>query len=640
MCGICGKLDLGGRPVPEKLLKAMCDRIAYRGPDDEGILSAPPIGLGHKRLSIIDLSPSGHQPMSNEDGTIWLVYNGEIYNYEPLRKELIKRGHSFKSKTDAEVLIHLYEEEGIDSLHRFNGMFAFALWDSPKKRLWMARDRMGIKPLCYYWDGQRLVFGSEIKSILADPEIPREIDREALDLYLTLNFIPPERTIFSSIRKLLPGSQLLVEEGNLSLSTFWDIADGHEKGPEKEYPESGNAEVELERGLFEVLDDAVARRLIADVPLGAFLSGGLDSSIIVGLMSRHMDRPVRTFSIGYKDLPSFDETSYARDVASFHGTDHHEFRLEQKDVLDAFQAVLDNLDEPFADSSAVPTYIVSQKTRGHVTVALSGDGGDELFAGYRMYRGERWARVYGRIPGALRNGVISPLVNLLPERRNTPGLELARRAKKFVRGMDESFAGRFCGWREIFPLKERRELLLTAPSDSTYLHMVERDVERAAGRFPGDPVNLMLYLDAKGLLHADMLTKVDRMSMANALEVRVPMLDHKVVEYAFSLPGRLKMRGSRGKVVLLNTFRHILPKSLIQRPKMGFEMPINAWFRDELRFLVEEHLNQETIRKQGVFSPSKVSELVDTHMGGYRDTSWHLWNLIVFSHWHRTFLGI
>lgn len=640
MCGICGKLDLSNRPVPEDLLESMCRSMAHRGPDDQGILSVPPAGLGHRRLSIIDLSASGHEPMANEDETVWLVFNGEIYDFEPLRRMLMHRGHRLRSRTDAEVLLHLYEDEGVDCLHRLNGMFAFALWDTTRERLWLGRDRMGIKPLCYAWNGTQFVFGSEIKAILCDPSVPRDIDPEGLDLYLTLNYVPPPWTLFRGIRKLRPGTHLILEKGELTIQPYWDIppaigsqdraGSGNERAKD---PEA------LRQGLFNTLDTAVKRRLISDVPLGAFLSGGLDSTIVVGLMARHMNRRVQTFSIGYRDLPSFDETAYAREAAAFHGTDHHEFRLGHRDVLDAFPAVLENLDEPFADSSAVPTYIVSKKTRGHVTVALSGDGGDELFAGYRMYRGEHWARCYGRVPAFLRNRVIAPIVNRLPERRNAPGLETARRARKFVRGMSTSFAERFCSWREIFPFEQRQAVLRTPLRNPLYLERVRQDAAAAADRFPEDPINRMLYLDARGLLHGDMLSKVDRMSMANALEVRVPMLDHSVVEYAFGLPGSLKMRGRKGKVILIDTFRDLLPRSLLQRPKMGFEMPINAWLRKELRFLVEDYLSETMIRKQGVFRPEAVSELVRRHMSGYQDTSWQLWNLIVFGHWYRTYLG-
>lgn len=639
MCGICGKLDLTGKPVTEALLESMCEAIGYRGPDNRGILIRPQVGLGHQRLGIIDLSPAGNQPMSNEDGTVWMVLNGEIYDFEPIRQMLLARGHRLSGRSDAEVLVHLYEDEGIECLERLNGMFAFVIWDAERQRLWAARDRLGIKPLCYHWDGRRFVFGSEIKAILADPDVPRDLDPEGLDLYLALNYVPPPWTLYRDIRKLPPGSHLIIEQGCLTVTPYWDIQTENRTGSHNDPDEALKRPEDFAADLFNTLDAAVRRNLPADVPLGAFLSGGLDSSIIVGLMARHMDRPVQTFSIGYKDLPGFDETNYAREVSSFHGTDHHEFRLDHKDMLDAFPAVLDNLDEPFADSSAVPTYIVSRETRKHVKVALSGDGGDELFAGYRMYRGEAFAKAYGRLPGFVRNGLIAPLVDLLPERRNTPGLETIRRVRKFVRGMSPDFHNRFCAWREVFPPAERQSLLLSRPRDDQYRNLVRGAIAQNGDRFGDDPVNLMLYLDVRGLLHGDMLTKVDRMSMIHSLEVRVPLLDHTVVECAFRMPGSVKLRGGKGKAVLIEAFKDLLPPSLLNRPKMGFEMPINTWLRHELRFLVHEYLNDDTIRKQGIFSPEAVGELVRSHMSGYRDTSWHLWNLIVFGHWYRYRLG-
>ncbi len=634
MCGICGKVDLSGKPISYQLLERMCRSFSYRGPDDQGIEVLQGVALGHRRLSIIDLSAAGRQPMCNEDGTIWLVYNGEIYGFQAIRKRLMEEGHRLSSRTDGEVIIHLYEEQGPDCLKELSGMFAFGLWDASRRRLWLARDRLGIKPLCYAWNGGRLVFGSEMKAVLCDPEVRREMDPEALDLYLTLSYVPAPWTIYRGVRKLEPGTGLILEGGSLSLDRYWDLP----KGPTG--PDSARLSVETAReGLFRRLDSAVERRLIADVPLGAFLSGGVDSSIVVGLMARHMERPVRTFSIGYRDLPAFDETSYAREVAEFHGTDHHEFRLEAADVLEAFPAVLENLDEPFADSSAIPTFIVSRETGGHVKVALSGDGGDELFAGYRMYRGERWARPYNVIPALIRERMILPVLEKLPERRNARGLELLRRAKKFARGANPDFAERFCGWREIFSRDERRALLGSPGVGGLYLERIREQVRQEADRFPGDAVNLMLYLDAKGLLPNDMLAKVDRMSMANSLEVRVPMLDHDVVEYAFGLPGDLKLKGRTGKYILMETFRELLPPSLHRRPKMGFEMPIGAWLRGELRFLVDEYLSPGVIEKQGVFSREAVDDLVRRHLGGFQDTSWKLWTLIVFGHWHRTFMG-
>ena len=637
MCGICGKIDLTGKAVPQDLLRSMTESFVYRGPDDEGFFFEGPVGLGHRRLSIIDLSSSGRQPMSNEDQTLWLVFNGEIYDFAETRKELVSKGHTLKSHTDSETVLHLYEEEGVACLKRLNGMFGFALWDARLRRLWLARDRLGKKPLVYYWDGKRLLFASEIKAILRDPEVPREIDFEALDLYLTLNYIPATWTIFKNIRKLLPGHHLLLEKGDLSIQSFWDIpANGGE--PEAPSPSDSVPWDQCKDRLRELLEASVGRRLIADVPLGAFLSGGIDSSIIVALMARQSSRPVKTFNIGYEDLPSFDETRYAREVARFNSTEHYEFKLGYRDILDAFPKVLDNLDEPFADSSAVPTYIVSRETKHHVTVALSGDGGDELFAGYRMYLGEYWAKHYARIPSVLRENVIAPFIQSLPDARDKPSLELIRRAKKFLRGMSLSFPERFCGWREIFPFSTRQKLLRRPPDRNFYLDLIRHAVEDKKGLFPEDGINLMLYLDVKGLLPGDMLTKVDRMSMANSLEVRVPFLDYNLVQYVFSLKGSAKLGAWRGKHILLETFKDLLPPLLHNRPKRGFEMPIGAWLRKELKFLIEEYLHKDRIERQGIFDPRIISDMVLDHMSESQDTSWQLWNLIVFEHWYERYI--
>ncbi|MFH1481241.1 MAG: asparagine synthase (glutamine-hydrolyzing), partial [Pseudomonadota bacterium] len=539
MCGICGKLDFHSKGITEGLLKKMCRSFSYRGPDDEGVLVDLPAGLGHRRLSIIDLSPAGHQPMCNEDGTVWLVFNGEIYDFKKLRQALMSRGHRLKSHTDCETIIHLYEDEGIQCLRHLNGMFAFALWDNRKQKLWLVRDRLGVKPLVYWWDGQRLIFASEIKAILCDPDVSRDLDFEALDLYLTLNYIPAPWTIFKNIRKLDPGTYLLAEKGHIAVERYWEIPRGHAwaDGPSERWPQ--NTE-EQKRQLRILLEEAVKRRLIADVPLGAFLSGGVDSSIIVSLMALNSSRPVKTFSIGYKDLPAFDETAYARQVSRQYNTEHNEFKLSHRDLLEVFPTVLENMDEPFADSSAIPTFIVSRETRNHVTVALSGDGGDELFAGYRMYLGEYWARYYSKIPSHLRNGLIRPIVSALPDARDKPGLEFVRRMKKFVRGMSLSFPERFCRWREIFPLSMRQSILKRPPGEDFYLHHIQGLLEKEKDRFPDDPINLMLFLDLKGLLPGDMLTKVDQMSMLNSLEVRVPFLDYTLVESVFRLAGDMK----------------------------------------------------------------------------------------------------
>jgi len=631
MCGICGILDFREQNVNREILREMCSSFVYRGPDDEGTFASPPVGLGHRRLSIIDLSPAGHQPMSNEDGSLRIVFNGEIYDFEVLRKRLLRSGHTLKSRTDTEAVLHLYEDEGTESLRFLNGMFAFGLWDAPRKRLWLARDRLGIKPLYYSWDGNRLVFASEIKAILKDPSVRKELDLQALDLYLTLNYIPAPWTIFCNIRKLPPGSHLVAEEGRIIVESFWHLGrtDGHGI--------SGSVEEEKPR-LYDLLEASVKRRLIADVPLGAFLSGGIDSSIIVALMARNSSRPVKTFSIGFKDLPSFDETVYAREVARFNQTEHYEFKLDHSDILHAFPKVLETFDEPFADSSSVPTYIVSRETRNHVTVALSGDGGDELFAGYRMYRGEYWSGYYGMVPRLIRNGLIAPFFDLLPDARDNPGLEKIRRAKKFLRGMSLSFPERFCSWREIFAFSQRKTLLKDPPQEDLFLALTCREVETRGNRFPGDLVNLMLYLDTTGLLPNDMLSKVDRMSMLNSLEVRVPFLDYTVVEHVFGIHGSKKLGLRGGKPLLVDTFKEILPTMVHKRPKCGFEMPIAAWLRKELRFLIDDYLREEVVRGTGLFHFPAITRLINDHLSGRRDTSWQLWNLIVFQYWYERYM--
>ena len=401
MCGICGKICFDGKPIEEELIKEMCRSFSYRGPDDHGVYTTDPVadnggqislGLGHQRLSIIDLSPAGHQPMTNEDGTIWITYNGEVYNFKELRADLKRKGHIFKSATDTEVILHLYEEEGIEAIHRLNGMFAFALWDENRSRLWVCRDRIGIKPLVYYWDGKHFAFASEIKALLKDPAVTKELDHEALYLYLTFSYVPAPHTMFRGVRKLEPGHFIILEQGKLTIKKYWDV----DKTIAQNRSSLPFAEQEgiFKKRLYEYLNDAVCKRLIADVSLGAFLSGGIDSSTIVALMARNSSQPVKTFSIGFKDAELYDETDYAREVADYFKTDHHEFKLTYRDMLDVLPDVLATFDEPFADSSAIPTYIVSRKTRKYVTVALSGDGGDELFAGYRSYLGEYWYKRY------------------------------------------------------------------------------------------------------------------------------------------------------------------------------------------------------------------------------------------------------
>jgi asparagine synthase (glutamine-hydrolysing) len=632
MCGICGHIDLLNRPVPEDRIRGMCAALTARGPDDVGLhLEGVPadglhLGLGHRRLSIIDLSSSARQPMTNEDGTIRLTYNGEIYNYKELRRELEARGHRFHSDSDTEVVIHLYEEEGVEAVRRLNGMFAFGLWDERRRRLWLCRDRIGIKPLVYSWDGDRLLFASEIRALLTDPAVDRALDREALMLYLAFNYVPAPRTMFAGIRKLEPGCSLVLEGGRVEISRYWGLPDPAE---EAEMVDPGR----LRGRLVELLSEAVAGCMLADVPVGAFLSGGVDSGIVVALMARLSSAPVKTFTIGFAGDGLYDETEGARRVAAMYGTEHHEFRIRQHDMLDALPEVLGASAEPFADSSAIPTYLVARETRRHVKVALSGDGGDELFGGYRSYLAEGLRARYHRVPALLRESVIEPVIAALPDSRESRVGETLRRVKKFIRAARGPVDERLLALKEIAPAHVRSRLLKGGGHgpDPALIW-----VRHLLGRSPGDAVNRMLGTDLIDSLPGDMLTKVDLMSMAHSLEVRVPLLDHRVVELAFRIPGAEKLRGGVTKRVLKEACEGLLPPGHTRRPKAGFEIPISRWLRTDLGFLVDRYLSEDRIRDQGIFEADVVQDLVRSHRQAKTDTAWALWNLIVFQKWHES----
>jgi asparagine synthase (glutamine-hydrolysing) len=635
MCGICGKLDFSGAPVTEDILRRITDLLAHRGPDDSGVHLSHrgniSCGLGHRRLSIIDLSAAGRQPMPNEDRSVWMVFNGEIYNFAVLREELERKGHRFVSRTDSEVIIHLFEEEGAAGLAGLVGMFALAIWSEKTRTLVLARDHVGIKPLVYYWDGAKFLFASEIKALLADPTVRREIDLEALDLYLSLNYIPAPHTIFKHIRKLRPGYVLAVCDGVLREEEFWDIA----HAVPADAPDTRDFE-ETKAALFRTLEDAVRSQMVADVPLGAFLSGGIDSSVIVGLMARNASRPVKTYNIGFADIPMYDESPYAREVAAFHRTEHHEIMLNSRDIIDTIPPVLASLDEPFGDSSAIPTYVVARETARDVKVALSGDGGDELFAGYRMYKGEEWYRRYRLIPRLLRKGLIEPAILSLPDSRDKKYMEQIRRIKKFLHGAKETLAERVLSWNELFSPESKKALL----ADGYRLeHPLAKELfANALNRLPADHINRMLYADLKISLPADMLWKVDMMSMHHSLEVRVPLLDHRVCELAFRIGGDWKLRHGRGKYIFIETFKDILPKTLHHRPKWGFEMPISRWLKTDLSYLILTYLSREKIEGQGIFHYPVIENLIAQLTHDREDVSWKIWNLITFQAWYDSHL--
>lgn len=618
MCGICGKLafDPQGH-VERRDVATMSAMLRHRGPDDEGIFQRGPVGLGVTRLSIIDLA-GGHQPLSNETGSIWAVQNGEIYNFPELRADLLRRGHYFKTRCDTEVLVHLYEEYGDDFVARLHGMFAFAIWDEPRRRLLLGRDRLGVKPLFYAVHDNQLLWGSEIKAILA-ADVPRSVDPVALHDYLSFDYVPGPRTIFADICKLQAG-HLLVWDGTLHLRRYWDV-------PELAAPRDGGVEF-LAAQLRGHLEAAVREAMVSDVPVGAFLSGGLDSSVVVALMSQFAAEPVRTFAVGFQER-SYNELPYARQVAERYGTQHHEVIVEPH-IEDVIHAIVDHFDEPFADSSAVATYYVAQVAREHVKVAMSGDGGDEIFGGYTIYQADRLAHLYRRLPRFLGENAIPRLVRRIPasERKMSWDLKLRR----FVEHARQDPLAAHGSWRLIFT-EEMKQRLYAGHAAKRHDSL---DLLRAHfDAYPhSDPLNRFMYVDTKVSLVDDMLTKVDRMSMANSLEVRVPLLDHRLVEWMSQVPSSLKVRGLSLKYLFKQVARDLLPRAIVDRPKAGFHVPIPGWIKHELRPLIAEQLGDATIARQGIFDPSYVRFLLSEHQAGRNNYSRNIWGLLIFSLWY------
>ena len=628
MCGICGIIhtDTEKKVVPA-LVKEMCDVIYHRGPDDDGIYTRANVGIGMRRLSIIDLV-TGKQPISNENGDMWIVFNGEIYNHQEIRKELQNRGHRFRTKTDTESIIHAYEEYGDRCVEKLNGMFAFAIWDDRKKRLFLARDRIGIKPLYYFFDRQRFVFGSEIKSILKAGNIPKTIDLQALDHFLTFEYIPAPLSIFKEIRKLPPGHTLtLTDLKNVNIRQYWDLP----------VENNGVDILEKREELFETLQDAVRIRLMSDVPLGAFLSGGVDSSTVVALMSQVLNQPVKTFSIGFEDQ-TYNELNYARLIAKKFNTEHHEFII-QANALELADKLLYYLDEPFGDFSIFPTYLVSKIAKDFVTVVLSGDGGDELFAGYDTYIADQLATRYAKIPRWLRNSFIHPIVDSIPPSPKKKGL--INRTKRFVEGMKLPEDLHHARWM-IFLQQIERELLYTNDVKSEILredsYQFIRKYFRNVIPQTNDDINQQMYVDVKTYLVDNILVKVDRMSMATSLEARVPFLDHRVVELAATIPGEGKLQGRRSKIVLKQAMDKLLPREILYRGKEGFSIPIKNWIKNELKPMMLDILSRDRLKREGFFNPDFVEKLIKEHLDGKENHSHRLWALMIFGRWHEIYM--
>jgi len=630
MCGIAGFIRYNQtESEAREIISEMSGVLNHRGPDDTGFYIDNDVALGHKRLSIIDLS-TGKQPMHNEDKSVWLIMNGEIYNFQELRKDLESKGHRFCTRSDSEILIHLYEEEGYDSVKHLNGMFAFALWDKSKKTLFLGRDRIGKKPLHYAIVDGKLYFASEIKALLKHPHIERDLDLDSLSEYLTFEYIPAPNSIFKHIKKLLPGHILIFSKMNIVINSYWDIT--FRKSAQRIYSD----ENEVSKQLLKLLEESVKQRLMSDVPLGIFLSGGIDSSIITSLAARNSSEKIKTFSIGFKDA-SFDESLYAHAVSDYAGTEHHALMISAKDILRLIPCVGKIIDEPLADASIFPTYLLSQYARDYVTVVLAGDGGDELFAGYPTHLAHFFAdKFYSRIPLFLRKYILDKAVNALPVSLDNFSFDF--KAKKFISGFSFPRHLRHHIWMGSFCPKEKENLLL--PSFRGNL-----DPERGFAVIPRilarcDSLlfqNTILYMDMKMYLHDDILVKVDRASMANSIEIREPFLDYKLIEFVTKLDFNLKMRRSRSKYILRKTAKGLIPQKIIDRPKKGFGIPISKWIKKELYGLVEETLSKHRISQGGLFNYSYIRQALKQHLDGKKDNRKLIWTLLIFELWRERF---
>lgn len=632
MCGITGAVWRENQhAISPELLTRMTDAISHRGPDDSQTWISTDhkdaygnplcVALGFRRLSIIDLE-GARQPMANEDGTVRMVFNGEIYNYRTLRRRLEGKGHQFATQGDGESILHLYEDHGVNCFEHLNGMFSIGLWDSNRHRFVLARDRIGQKPLYYAISDNRLVFGSELKSIAEVDGVCSEIDPAAIDEFLTYQYVPHPGTIWKGVRKLAPGHFAVFENGSLTVHRYWNF------DPSIERPISAN---QAQETLRDLLTDSVNLRMQSDVPLGAFLSGGIDSSLITAIAAKQSSTPVRSFSIGFP-VADFDETAYAAQVAEHVGTQHQRFEVMPSGV-DVIDQLVWHYDEPFGDSSAVPTWYLSELTRKEVTVALSGDGGDELFAGYERYRAlwlsSRLQKMFPihKLPGL---GFVQRLPD--SDRRRS----FVRRGKRFLEAMGQPAARRYLNWLQIFPESLRASLytddfLASLPGDDPF-EFLDSNWTKSEGR---DLVTRASTTDLLSYLPCDLCTKVDIASMAHGLEVRQPLLDHRVVEFAASLPVQLKFRGQRGKLILQDTFGDLIPKSIFTRKKMGFGIPIAGWFRNELKPLVHETLLASDARIAPFFRPDMVAKLVRSHESSEQNHGYRLWNLLILEKWLR-----
>src|SRR5438067_37077 len=620
MCGICGVCNLqSGEPVSRDLIAQMTDFIGHRGPDESGIYLDGSVGLGSTRLSIIDLG-NGHQPMSNVTGDIWIVFNGEIWNYKSLRKEFLEKGHQFRTNSDTETIIHAYEEYGVDCVARLHGMFGFAIWDAPRKRLFLARDRAGKKPLYYTSVNGDFLFASEIKSLLYDPRVKREVDVQALADFLSVRYVPAPATLFANIYKVLPGHWLLYEDGRVREKCYWDYTFA---------PTEHRPIAEYIQGIRQHVHQAVEERMIADVPVGALLSGGVDSSIVTGTMSQLTNQPINTFAVGF-DVPGFSELPYARLVAEHFGTEHHELVVKCSDLPAYWPLLTWHRDEPVSEPSDLGVYLVSQLARRHVKVVLSGEGGDELFAGYPKYVVDWLARYYHILPATIRDKVLMPLLDHLPYSM--------RKLKTAARTLSQPAPQRWMAWFGTFNGQLKENILsqsTRASIDSDASRIFRRWLEKNPQR---DNLSSMLYLDTKIWLPDNLLMKGDKMTMAASLEARMPLLDYKLTEYAASIPSNIKIKPFQAKYLLKRAFSDFLPEPILTRKKMGFNMPTGTWFREGQRNLITRLLLSERARSRGYLNDNFVASMLHDHLEGTTNYQAQLFLLASLELWFRVFI--
>jgi asparagine synthase (glutamine-hydrolysing) len=627
MCGIAGIVALNrGTTLRREDVDAACRTMIHRGPDDQGIAVFEQAILGMRRLSIIDLS-GGHQPIANEDESLHVVCNGEIYNFRELRRDLIGRGHRFRSGSDAEVVLHLYEEYGDACVERLEGMFGFALWDENKRRLLIARDRLGIKPLYFYSDGQRMLFASEIKALLATPWVRARLDTSALPEYLRLGYVPGSATLFAGVRRLLPGHSLVVSAGEISISRYWRLPD---QKPSTEGPD------ELARELWARLEKAVVRQMVSDVPIGAFLSGGLDSSSIVAALARNSAAPIKTYSIGYEGGPAerlYNELPYARQVAEVFGTEHREI-VVRPDVVGLLPELIWHLDEPLSDSAMITTYLVARFAAQDVKVILSGVGGDELFGGYTRYLGDHYAGYYRKLPRFLRRGVLQPLARRLPSDRHSRFSAFGRQVRALVESGELEFEQRYQTYVQAAAPAEVAALLGTAACAAPPSYLDGLFAEARGG----DRMWRLMAVDLRSQLADDLLLLSDKITMAPSLECRVPLLDEDLVEFAAHIPGDVKVRRGELKWLMKRALAPVLPCEILDRPKRGFGAPVGAWIKEQLAPVIDWLLAPASIARRGLLHGEAVARTLAAHRSQRADMTDLLWSLVTLEIWSRMFL--